>query len=182
MSQRKQHNQEKIANALTQLILAMHDPEDFAGRFSGIVNEIGGNSGIREFLSNPAINAEGRNAALHDLFQSAGADACHLALMLVERGMLNELSTLRDMVMNELAANSQRITGEVVSAAPLSEDILRNIRDEVVRITGHEVFLKARVDKGLLGGIRIQVGDMIIDGSIDYQIDMLQQALTGGDA
>ena len=182
MSQEKQHNLEKTAKALSQLVMTMRDPENFAGRFSAVVNLIAQTPGIRAFLSDPAVSADGKDAALQELFDSAGADVCHLVLMLVECGLLNELQTLRDKIVSEMALTSRRLTGEVVSAVPLNDERLQQIRNEVVRITGQEVLLNARVDKGMMGGIRIQVGDMIIDGSIDYQMDQMQQVLLGGDA
>lgn len=181
MSREKQHNLEKTAKAISQLAMAMSDPENFAARFSAVINLIAGNPGIKSFLSDPAVSADGRDTALRELFDTAGADVCHLVLMLVESGLLNELENLRDQIVSEMALTSKRLTGEIVSAVPLDEERLQQIRNEVVRITGQEVLLNARVDKGMMGGIRIQVGDMIIDGSIDHQMDTMQQLLVGGD-
>jgi F-type H+-transporting ATPase subunit delta len=73
-----------------------------------------------------------------------------------------------------------RVSGEVVSASPLSEAQVARLREALGRRTGREVALAVRVDPALLGGAVARVGDLVFDGSLRTQLEQLRANLTGG--
>jgi F-type H+-transporting ATPase subunit b len=68
-------------------------------------------------------------------------------------------------------------TAEVVSALPLTAAEQESIRKEVVRKSGADIPVAFSVDPNLLGGLKIRIGDRMIDGSIAGRIDSLRKVM-----
>jgi len=65
----------------------------------------------------------------------------------------------------------------VVSAVELDPDVVSKIGTEVERQTGERVELSSRVDESVLGGIVLQVGNMVVDASIRNRLEKLKKSV-----
>jgi F-type H+-transporting ATPase subunit b len=68
-------------------------------------------------------------------------------------------------------------TAEVVSALPLTETEQASIRKEVSRTAGAGVAVAFQVDPDLLGGLKLRIGDRVIDGTVAGQIGNLRRSM-----
>ena len=71
------------------------------------------------------------------------------------------------------------VRAQVRSAAPLDAADLEAIRDRLSAMTGKTVQLVAETDAGLLGGVVVQIGDTVYDGSIRTRLDKMGRRLAG---
>lgn len=74
-------------------------------------------------------------------------------------------------------AAKQEKQATVDSSVPLTQREKEQISRLLARVLGHTVELSVRVKSELLAGIRIQVGDWIVDTSLVHQLDVLTQSL-----
>lgn len=181
MSQNVPDNNEMV-KAMVHLAKATGDSAHFAGTLSKCIDIIGAHPEIMRFLADPAVSARGKEEALHELLTPAASGVIHLILLLAETGYSSRLIPLRDQFFEALSMLSQKHTGELTSAVPVKEEILLQIEKEISRILLRKVSLRTRIDKTLLGGIKVQVGEMVFDGTVDTQVERMQQALLKGDA
>jgi ATP synthase F1 delta subunit len=72
---------------------------------------------------------------------------------------------------------NRRLDVTVVSAVDLDEAVVNKIGEEVERQTGEQVELSSRVDDGILGGIVLQVGNMVLDASIRSRLEKLRKTV-----
>ncbi|MBT9588872.1 ATP synthase F1 subunit delta [bacterium] len=79
----------------------------------------------------------------------------------------------------ELLRN-ERGTVEVIvqSAAPLEENLVRQVEERMLSYTGKKVELQFEVDPSLIGGLLIRIGDTIIDGSVRHQLTQIHERLS----
>lgn len=77
------------------------------------------------------------------------------------------------------AARRGRTVAEVVSAIPLSETQKRRLGDALARIYGRPVHLNLDVDPAVLGGVRVRIGDEVINGSIADRLDEASRRMAG---
>jgi len=69
------------------------------------------------------------------------------------------------------------LRARVTSAVALPEDLAARLRAELERHTGKRVELEPRVDPELLGGLRVQYGDRIIEQSVRRTLEAQRAAL-----
>jgi F-type H+-transporting ATPase subunit delta len=69
------------------------------------------------------------------------------------------------------------IEAEVVSAFELSKAQLADLVERLEKKTGRKVKAKVQLDKELIGGIKVVLGDKVIDGSARAQLGALETAL-----
>ncbi|GHG45029.1 ATP synthase subunit delta [Sinomonas cellulolyticus] len=76
----------------------------------------------------------------------------------------------------ELAAGRQkRWIAEVASARPLSGEQTERLRSGLNRLYGRELKLNTSVDPSLIGGLRVTVGDEVIDASTETRLGDLRR-------
>ena len=97
----------------------------------------------------------------------------------------SEISELIKSRIQNLDAGAQmRTQGTVVSVTDgicrihgLSDAQVAELAQRLERKTGRKIRAKLHVDKELIAGVRIVVGDKVIDGSVRAQLGALESAL-----
>jgi F-type H+-transporting ATPase subunit delta len=69
------------------------------------------------------------------------------------------------------------VEAEVHSAFELSEAQVADLVQRLERKTGRKVRTQVRIDKELIGGVKVVLGDKVIDGSARAQLAALETAL-----
>ena len=77
------------------------------------------------------------------------------------------------------AGHRGETTAEVVSAHPLNDDQIAQLKTQLRARAGGDVTLDARVDPAILGGIVVNLGSQRIDASIRTKLNTLAQAMKG---
>ncbi len=77
----------------------------------------------------------------------------------------------------KLAERRGEVTAEVVAARPLTEAQLDALSEHLRRTVGRRVFIDARVDQRLIGGMIVKVGSRMVDASVDSKLRRLQLAM-----
>jgi F-type H+-transporting ATPase subunit delta len=69
----------------------------------------------------------------------------------------------------------ERRTARVESAIPLGAQLQTRVRDDLARLYGPGLNLLFRINPALIGGLRIQVGSDVYDGSVEGRLKRLQE-------
>jgi F-type H+-transporting ATPase subunit delta len=70
---------------------------------------------------------------------------------------------------------NKRLGVTVTSAVELDPEIAKRIGAEIEKQTGNKVELESRVDTDIIGGLVLQVGNMVLDASIRNRLDKLRK-------
>ncbi|MGW1891110.1 F0F1 ATP synthase subunit delta [Streptomyces sp. NPDC002004] len=82
--------------------------------------------------------------------------------------------------LSKLAAERRdRMVAVVTSAVPLSDQQKRRLGDALARLYGRQMHLNLDIDPAVVGGIQVQVGDEIINGSIADRLEDAKRRLAG---
>lgn len=71
-----------------------------------------------------------------------------------------------------------RVQATVHSAQPLDAELADALRAAIERQTQQHVVLEQRIDPSLIGGIRVSIGDTVVDGTLRRALSDMRQALT----
>ncbi|MCL2615839.1 MAG: ATP synthase F1 subunit delta [Dehalococcoidia bacterium] len=99
---------------------------------------------------------------------------------LLEKGKLGELPYLAIEYQHllDMYYGVQGVeVAEITTAIALDDEYKLSLGKKLGEIMGHPVVIKANVDASIVGGIRIRVGDKLIDGSLRHKLDMLSKEL-----
>ena len=77
------------------------------------------------------------------------------------------------------AQRRDRLVATVTATVPLTEEQRGRLRTALSRIYGHEVHLNVEIDPSLVGGVRVAIGDEVIDGSVVAKLDEARRRLVG---
>ncbi|MBW1729881.1 MAG: F0F1 ATP synthase subunit delta [Deltaproteobacteria bacterium] len=69
----------------------------------------------------------------------------------------------------------------IITARPLKEDALEKLKQGLERLTGKMVIPQVSEDGSLIGGVVVQIGDMVLDGSVKAQLEGLKESLKRGE-
>ncbi|RFU83061.1 F0F1 ATP synthase subunit delta [Streptomyces triticagri] len=82
--------------------------------------------------------------------------------------------------LSKLAAERrERMVAVVASAVPLSDGQKQRLAGALAKLYGREMHLNLDVDPEVLGGIRVQVGDEVINGSIADRLEDATRRMAG---
>ena len=68
---------------------------------------------------------------------------------------------------------------DITTAVPIAKENLEKITKKIENIENKKVVIKKNIDKNILGGIVIRIGDKLIDGSTKNKINLLSEQLIG---
>lgn len=130
------------------------------------------------FFSSPVISRDKKADVIRALFKDK-VEPVTLRFL----GMMVEKSRedLIPMVLDAFHALRNEMLGivdvEARVAFPLSDTDQQALKASFGSLTGKSVRLTTRVDTDLMGGIVVQVGDTVYDGSVKNQLATLQERL-----
>jgi F-type H+-transporting ATPase subunit delta len=155
----------------------LDDLEDALFRFGRVV---GGDPQLRAVLTDPTVPVEQKSELVRTLLRGkVGAATLPLVEQAVAlpRGRTLEVA-LEDYA--ELAAvHRRRLIALVRVARPLADKQRQRLAATVRRIYGQDVWLNVIVDAGVIGGLSVQVGDEVIDGTVAARLEDAHRRLTG---
>jgi F-type H+-transporting ATPase subunit delta len=148
---------------------ALDDVEDELFRFSRIVSS---DTGLRAALTDRAASASAKSELLRRLIGGrANVTTERLVTRLVTAPRGRSLEAGLASLSKLAAARRDRMVAVVTSAAPLSDTQKQRLGAALAKLYGRQMHLNLDVDPEVLGGIRVQVGDEVINGSIEDRLE-----------
>lgn len=65
----------------------------------------------------------------------------------------------------------------LISSEPLNDEAIANIKARLAEHLGKKLELNIKIDKSLLGGVVLRLGDQVIDGSLKGRLNALERVL-----
>ena len=148
---------------------ALDNVEDELFRFGRIVSS---NTELRAALTGRRAVGNAKTELLHRLLGGrAAATTERLVTRLVTAPRGRSLESGLESLSKLAAERRERLVAVVTSAVPLSDPQKQRLGAALAKLYGHKMHLNIDVDPEVLGGIRVQVGDEVINGSIADRIE-----------
>jgi F-type H+-transporting ATPase subunit delta len=104
-------------------------------------------------------------------------EARNLIQLLVRNRRLAVLPEIRGLFEALKKEHEGQVEAVITSALPLSDDQARRLCARIEAKYGRKVVAKLAVDPSLIGGVKVQVGDEVIDGSLRGRLDAMAHLL-----
>ncbi|HET7606406.1 MAG TPA: F0F1 ATP synthase subunit delta [Sphingomicrobium sp.] len=161
---REQRQIEAVGKSLDALGQALLDSKDF-----------------NELVASPLVSRDEAGKAFAALAPQLGLDpiTTNFVGVLARNGRKGELRNVIRAFRRLAAEHRGEATAEVVTARPLNDDQLSQLRQQLRARAGRDVNIDAAVDASLLGGIVVKLGSQQIDASIRTKLNRLASAMKG---
>jgi len=173
-----------MADAARVYAEALFDAGRDKGKLDSLQQQLGefadavsGNQELQVFLFSPYLSSEEKKQGLERAITGAEPELINFLELLVDKHRMPEIFRIRREFEELWKHENRRIDVTVTSAVELDSAVVEKIGQEVERQTGEEVDLSSAVDSGILGGIVLQVGNMVLDASIRTRLEKLRKSV-----
>ena len=144
------------------------------------VRDILGRPEVTNVLSNPTIDVRRREEAAAALLERhAGREVLNLARLLVGANRVAELDGIIEQFQLLADEDAGRVRATATTAVPLTRADAERLEASLSRRLGREVRLENRVDRSIVGGLVLRMGDRVIDASVAARLEQLRRQLAG---
>jgi len=156
---------------------ALDEVEDELFRFGRIVAS---SPELRSALTDGAAKTAAKGALVQQLLGGkAKPQTTQLVVALVTQPRGRSLEGGLDEYSRLAAGRRGREVALVTAAVPLSDAQKERLGAALARLVGRQVHLNIDVDPSVLGGVRVQIGDEVIEGTVANRMDGARQGLAG---
>jgi F-type H+-transporting ATPase subunit delta len=163
--------------------LAMHAGgrervEETLGELEEIIDLARANPKFAELLTSRAISAAARRGSLERIFRGRVSDlTLNFLLVLNARGRLHCLTGILSAFDSLVQQRLGRVEIDVTTADKLDAESLASLRQRLAQALGREVVIHAYVDPSIIGGIKLRIGDQLVDASLASRLRRLRDVL-----
>ncbi len=163
---------------------ALFDVAKERGKLDAIRDELGqfvdaldSNRELQVFFFSPYFSSAEKEEGLKRAVSGADAELVNFLELLIEKGRMTEVFRIRRQFEELWKHENRRLDVTVTSAVELDPAVVAKIGEEIERQTGQTVDLASGVDEEILGGIVLQVGNMVLDASIRSRLEKLRKSV-----
>lgn len=152
--------------------------ESVAGQLEDIIEITRQSPRFAEFLSSQILSSDKRRDSLRVIFDGRCSDlVLRFLLVCNDKGRLNKLGGIASAYDSLLQDRYGRVEVDVFTAAGLDSRQLDALKDRLKSAIGKEPVLHAYIDTSLIGGMKLLIGDQLIDASVASRLRRMSDRL-----
>ncbi len=164
----------RYAQAIFQLAVQQDQVDQWAGDLD-FISQVLQDEEFSSFLEHAKVPLAAKNRSIEAVFPDTNPLVKNLVALLISRGsakLIRDVHLGYSRLVDEYRGR-QRV--EVTSAVTLDAAEVERISRFVSELIQKEVVVSTEVDETILGGVIIQVGDQLLDGSVRSRLEGLRR-------
>lgn len=169
---------QKYARAIFEVAAEEGQLREFGAQLAEVNKVITSQPDLQAFISNPQVQTEAKKEVIDKLFKEDLTGFVYNFIMLL-------IDKRRETLLKEIVAAYQKMANQaqniveakVTVASALTKAQEARLIQKLQETTGKTVVVDTTVDKGILGGVIVRIGDKLIDGSVMRQMQALKAQL-----
>ncbi|NLG80205.1 MAG: ATP synthase F1 subunit delta [Firmicutes bacterium] len=167
-----------LARALLSIARERLDPQTVADELAQVTRILASVPLLKRTLADAGIPAEERRSVVSDaLGNFLSPVTLGLLDLLIDENQVHTVGAVADVYRRLLDEDRGVVRARVTSAVELSQVDVEALRAGLAEKLGGHVVIEQQVDPGILGGLIVQVGDTVFDGSIAGRLRRLREEL-----
>jgi ATP synthase F1 delta subunit len=130
---------------------------------------------LQMFFFSPYFSSEEKKDGISKIIEGGDEHFVRFLELLAERHRMPALFRIRRVFDGMWAEENKLLPVTITSAVELDEDIQEDIRKKIEDETGRTVEFDAKIDPDLLGGLKLQVGNFVMDASVRSRLEKLRK-------
>ncbi|MEE1303667.1 MAG: ATP synthase F1 subunit delta [Agathobacter sp.] len=166
-------------DALFELALENNQLDSMLDEVKAVSAAIAENEDLTKLMNHPKIVKEEKIKVIEDIFTGqVSRELVGLMRMVVEKDHYDELDSVLVYFIDKVKEYKNIGTAYVTSAAPLSDTQKAAVEQKLLETTKYVEFeMHFDVDATLIGGMKIRIGDRVVDSSVKNKLNDLTREL-----
>ena len=137
------------------------------------------NPDLLKLLSHPKIKKEEKISVIENIFKGRVSDSLvGFLVIVVQKDRYDDLDGIFEYFVAKVREYKNMGVASITSAVELAEEQKKQIEQRLLQTTKYSQFeLTFHVDKSLIGGLVIRIGDRVVDSSVKTKLQMLAKDL-----
>ena len=145
---------------------------DELGEFADALSE---SRELQVFFFSPYFSSQEKKEGLGKLIEDADEHFVRFLELLAERHRLPAIFRIRRRFDDLWREENKLLPVSVTSAVELDPELVEGVGKRIEEQTGQRVELSSKVDPDVLGGLVLQVGNMVLDASVRNRLEQLRK-------
>lgn len=152
---------------------------EVAAELEAIDSAIRSEPAFVEMLRSPMVDRDRRGEALRKVLSGRSSDlVLRTVLVMNRRGRAGEIASLAAAYRGVLDRAEGRVHVTVFTPGEmLGETLERLVRERIRAALGKEAAITAQTDPDMIGGIKLRIGDQLVDGSVATRLRRMRQSM-----
>jgi F-type H+-transporting ATPase subunit delta len=163
------------ADALFGAAKAAGELDQVHDQLDEFADALADNRELQLFFFSPYFSSTEKKDGLSKSVDGAEPALVNFLELLAEKHRMPVLFRIRRQFDDLWAKENKRLGVTVTSAVELDNKVIKRIGQEIEKQTGQTVELESNVDENLLGGLVLQVGNMVLDASVRNRLEKLRK-------
>ena len=169
----------RYAQALFELAEEQNQTSEIYSEIVELNDVISSNRNLYDVLRSPFIGKDEKKSVAAELFaQSVHKDTKNFLMVLIDNDRTTELSSIVQAYKQMLNDKFNIAEGEVFTAILLSPEQISELEKKLSAKYNKNVKLENKIDKGILGGVLVRIGNEEIDGTVKSRLSDLSEVLS----
>jgi len=138
---------------------------------------VAADSTMRACINDPKLSADQLVKLVVDVSGTLSAEQQNFIRVLVDNERLQVLPEIRDLFVSLKNEHEGVLEAEIASAFPLDDATLASLKADLEARFKAKLNVQVHIDPQLIGGVRIAVGDEVIDASVRGKLANMAAAL-----
>jgi F-type H+-transporting ATPase subunit delta len=130
---------------------------------------------LQVFLFSPYFSSAEKREGIARAVSGAEPELINFLELLVEKHRMPAIFRIRDRFDDLWADAKKRLEVTLTSAVELDPAVVEQVGNEIERQTKRTIDLRNEVDEAILGGLRLRVGNMVLDASLRNKLERLRK-------
>jgi F-type H+-transporting ATPase subunit delta len=170
---------EEIAEVYSRALFEVAKEHDVLDRVHDELGEfaeaLSADRNLQVFLFSPYFSSEEKRDGVSRIVTDADERLVNFLELLAERHRMPVLFRIRSSFDAMWADEKRLLPVTVTSAVELDQGLVRDIGERIREQTGRQVELASSVDPDVLGGLRVQVGNLVLDATVRNRLEQLRK-------
>jgi F-type H+-transporting ATPase subunit delta len=170
---------EEIARVYAEALFDVAKEKDKLDRVYEELNQfaeaLDGDRQLQIFFFSPYFSSAEKREGLERAVSGADPEFVNFLELLIEKHRMPLIFRIQRQFEERWKEENRKLDVTVTSAVELDPKVVERVGAEIEKQTGRSVELRSAVDEDILGGIVLQVGNMVLDASIRNRLDKLRK-------
>ena len=170
---------ERYSRALFEVAQEASDLEKIENDIKNFASLMNNSLEIKNFIHNPTQSKENQNNVIKLLAEKLNfsKNLKNFMFLLIEKRRIFFIAKIIDSFLKLCSQKRGEVKASLISSKELSEVEIENISKDLSSSIGSTIKFDYKVDKELIGGLKLQLGSYMIDTSIKNKLNKYEQKM-----